>query len=456
MSYKEKLEAIRVFYQSGATRSGKFRKEQLKLLKKALRDNEKEIYAALHADLKKSKEEAYISELGLVIAEINEIRRNLDEWMRPEVVSTNFVNFPSKSILYKDPYGVVLVIAPWNYPVLLSLMVAVGAIAAGNCVVVKPSELAPASANIIEKVLSVFPKEYIQVAKGDGSEVINEMMDGFRFDYVFYTGGTTVGRIIYEKAARQLIPVTLELGGKSPCIVEQDANLPIAAKRIVFGKFLNAGQTCVAPDYLLVHRAVKNRFISALEESITAFYGNDPSQCNDYGRIINTKRFDTLVGFISQGHIVYGGKYDRGSLYIAPTILENVAPDAPLMREEIFGPILPMFTFNTYEEAAAIVAQHPDPLAFYVFTTDKQKEADWIGNTSFGGGCVNNTIVHLSNPALPFGGVGNSGLGSYHGKYSFDTFTRIKPVLRTANWLDPFLKYPPFKGRLSVFKRIIR
>ncbi len=454
MSYKESLEAMRSYYDSQATRSYTFRKEKLKQLKKALRVHEKEIFEALYQDLKKSKEETYVSELGMVISEINHLLSNLKDWMRPEQVSTNFVNFPSKSILYRDPLGVILAISPWNYPLQLSLMVVAGAMATGNCVVLKPSELAPATATILEKILSTFSKEYVRVIQGDGAEVVNNLMDDFRFDHVFYTGSTTVGRIVYEKAAQKLTPVTLELGGKNPCIVEQDAVVPVAAKRIVFGKFLNLGQTCIAPDYLLVHRSVKNRLITALEEAINSFYGEDPAKSYDYGKIINTKRFDTLVSYLRQGTIVYGGQHDREKLYIAPTILENVPLDSPMMKDEIFGPVLPLFTFNTHEEAAAIVKQHPNPLAFYVFTNDKQTEEKWIPHTPFGGGCINNTVVHFTNAALPFGGVGNSGIGSYHGKYTFDTLTRIKPVLKTPNWMDLPMKYPPFRGRLAIFKKI--
>lgn len=454
MSYKESLDAMQAFYKSHATRSYAFRKEQLKKLKKILRSHEKEIYAALYSDLKKSREETYISELGLVISEIDHLLSNLKEWMQPEKVNTNLVNFPSKSMLYKDPLGVVLVIAPWNYPLQLSLMPIAGAIATGNCVVLKPSELAPATAAMLEKILSAFPKTYIQVAQGDGAEVVDVLMRDFRFDHVFYTGSTRVGRIVYEKAAKKLTPVTLELGGKNPCIVEQDAVLPVAAKRIVFGKFMNLGQTCIAPDYLLVHRSVKNRFITAVEEALNRFYGNDPSKSYDYGKIINAKRFDTLVSYLNQGTVVYGGQHDRDKLYIAPTILENVSPEAPVMQDEIFGPILPLFTFNTHEEALALVEQNPNPLAFYVFTNDRQTEEKWISQIPFGGGCVNNTVVHFTNAALPFGGVGNSGMGAYHGKHSFDTLTRIKPVLKTPNWPDLSVKYPPFKGRLGIFKRI--
>ena len=442
------------FYKSQETRSYKFRREQLKKLKKALQEREKEIYTALYDDLKKSREEAYISELGMVISEISHLLRNLKEWMRPETVSTNLVNFPSKSILYRDPLGVILVIAPWNYPLQLSLMVVAGAIAAGNCVVLKPSELAPATAAILEKILAVFPKNYIQVIQGDGAEIVDGLMKDFRFDHIFYTGSTAVGRIIYEKAAKQLVPVTLELGGKNPCIIEQDAVLPVTAKRIVFGKFLNVGQTCIAPDYLLVHRSVKNRLITSLEEAIHLFYGEDPANSYDYGRIINVKRFDTLVAYMNQGTVVYGGQHNRESLYIAPTILENVSPASPVMREEIFGPVLPLFTFNTHEEAMALVEQNPNPLALYVFTADRQKEEKWIHSMPFGGGCVNNTVVHFANDAMPFGGVGNSGLGAYHGKHTFDTLTRVKPVLKTPVWVDPSLKYPPFKGRLGIFKKL--
>jgi aldehyde dehydrogenase (NAD+) len=450
-------ERLRSYFESGATRSYDFRKRQLQRFKQAIIEHEEEILQALFTDLKKNAAEAYATEIGLTLAEINKTLKNLHKWMRPEKVSTNLVNLPSKSYLLRDPLGVVFIIAPWNYPFQLSLLPIAGAIAGGNCVVVKPSELAPASAAVIEEIISkTFSTEYIFVAQGEGSVVVPELMNTFRFDHVFYTGSIPVGKIIYELAAKNLVPVTLELGGKSPCIVESDAALKTAAKRIALGKFTNAGQTCVAPDYVLVHESIKEQFIELLMEAVKQMYGDDPSNSNDYGKIITRRRFDSLIKYLPQGKIIYGGKTDAEKLYISPTLLTDVKLDSPLMNGEIFGPIFPILSYSTFEEARKIVAQNPDPLAFYIFTNSKEKEHQWLQSVSFGGGCVNNTALHFTNDNLPFGGVRNSGIGSYHGKYSFDAFTHTKAVLKTPNWIDPSLKYPPYEGKLKWLKKIFK
>lgn len=451
------LEKMRIFYNRGFTKPYTFRKEQLKNLKKTLLRYEEEIYLALHADLGKSREEAYATELGLVLAEINFILKNLKEWMQPKPVSTTLVNLPSSSKIYSDPLGVVLIIAPWNYPLQLLLLPLAGALAGGNCVILKPSELASATEAVIKKIIEeTFPADYVSVMSGDGATLIPRLMQAFRFDHVFYTGSTPVGKTIYKMAAETLTPVTLELGGKSPAIIEADALLPVAARRIVLGKFVNAGQTCIAPDYLLVHAAVKEALVKEMTAAIQKFYGQDSASSYEYGKIINEKRFDKLVSYLQQGRIVYGGRSDRALRWLEPTLMDQIPPDAPLMTEEIFGPILPVISFDTTEEALKIVQQNPDPLAFYLFTSDKQKENYWIETLSFGGGCVNNTAWHFANKQFPFGGVGNSGIGAYHGKYSFHTFTREKPVMKSPAWFDPSLKYPPLKGRLNIFKKIIR
>jgi aldehyde dehydrogenase (NAD+) len=451
------LQGMRNYFLNGATRSLEFRKKQLQALKKVILDHEKEIEKALYQDLKKSAEETYATETGLLLAEINVTLKNLREWMQPRVAGTDMVNLPSGSKIFRDPLGVVLIIAPWNYPLQLLLIPLVGAIAGGNCSVLKPSELAPATSAIIEKMVSeIFPSDYVKVVMGDGAEVVPPMMKNFRFDHVFYTGSIPVGKSIYQLAAEQLTPVTLELGGKSPAIVHSDANLSIAARRIILGKFINTGQTCIAPDYVLVHEAVKERFINKLKETITKFYTDDPSSSNDYGKIINEKRFDKLVSYLSQGKIVFGGQHNRSELYIAPTVLEDVSLDAALMKEEIFGPLLPIISYDNTEEAMKIVQRNSGPLALYLFTDSKRIETEWIEKISFGGGCINNTDWHFTNYYLPFGGVGNSGIGAYHGKYTFDTFTRAKPIMKTPTWFDPSIKYPPFKGKLGLFKKIIR
>ena len=460
MPYAEpsQLLKMRSHFESGVTRNCRFRINQLTLLKKAILAHQDEIAAALYADLGKSPEEAYSTEIGLVLSELSLAIKKLPRWMASRSVLTDLANLPSSSKLYRDPLGVVLIISPWNYPFQLLIIPLIGAIAGGNVAVVKPSELAVHTAAVIEKLLvHTFPSEYIQVIQGDGSKIVPLLMQDFRFDHIFYTGSIPVGKAIYRQAAESLIPVTLELGGKSPCIIEPDAQLHIAAKRIILGKFLNAGQTCIAPDYLLVHTSVKDQLLMQLTSVIEQFYTSDPSVSYDYGKIINEKRFDTLVSYLEMGELLYGGRHDRSKLFISPTIMGGEGlKDTPLMKEEIFGPILPLLTYTTREEAMAIIQQNPNPLAFYVFTGDRKSGDAWIRDIPFGGGCINNADWHFTNHRLPFGGVGNSGMGAYHGKYSFDTFTRIKPVLKTPVWFDPFIKYPPFKGRLRLFQWIFR
>jgi aldehyde dehydrogenase (NAD+) len=457
MPYKDILRMMHLHFESGVTRPYAFRLKKLKDLKQAILDFEEEIYAALFYDLKKSREEAYATEIGLTLCEVNTAIKNLQQWMEVEYVPTDLVNLPSTSKIYRDPLGVVLIISPWNYPFQLLFNPLIGAIAGGNCMVLKPSEFAPAVASVMQKICDkIFPREYISLIQGDGATVIGEMMQDFRFDHIFYTGSVAVGRQIYKLAAENLIPVTLELGGKSPCIVEADANIKVAARRIVLGKFINAGQTCIAPDYILVHHSRKELLIEKLKESIEEFYTENAVESEDYGKIINVKRFDTLLSYLSHGRVIYGGQSDRHKLFIAPTLIMDIEPDAALMRDEIFGPILPILSFDNMEEAVDIVKQNANPLAFYLFTSSNRKEKQWIESVAFGGGCVNNTDWHFTNHHLPFGGVGNSGIGAYHGKFTFDLFTRRKPVLKTPNWFDPFLKYPPFKGRLWLFKWMIR
>jgi len=450
------LQQMRSYFETGATRSYEFRKAQLQLLKKTALEYEEEIYAALYKDLKKSREEAYASELGLLLAEINNALKNLKKWMKPKSAGTDLVNLPASSKIYRDPLGVVLIISPWNYPFQLLLIPLVGAIAGGNCATLKPSEFAAATSSVIEKIITqIFSKEYIQVVQGDGAEIIPSMMQSFRFDHVFYTGSIPVGKIIYQLAAKDLVPVILELGGKSPVIIEGDANMDVAARRIVMGKFLNAGQTCIAPDYLLVHESIKDKFLEKLKNTIHSFYGNDKMASEDYGKIINEKRFDKIISYLSDGKIIIGGENDRSKLFIAPTVLENVSIDSLVMKDEIFGPILPVLSFSSHEEALKIIRHNANPLAFYLFTSNAEKEKKWIESVPFGGGCINNTAWHFTNHHIPFGGIGNSGIGAYHGKNTFEAFTHAKPVMKTPTWIDPNIKYPPFKGKLKIFKWII-
>jgi aldehyde dehydrogenase (NAD+) len=456
MSFQELLENQRNYFNSGATRSYAFRKTQLEKLKAALLQHEYEIYAALKADLGKSDTEAYASELGLVLTELNTHLRKLNSWMKPKSISTNLVNLPSSSKMYYDPLGVVLIIAPWNYPFQLLLNPLVGAISAGNCAVLKPSELTPHTEAVIEKIMqSLYDEHYVAVLKGNGAEVVPELMQHFRFDHVFFTGSIPVGKAVYEMAAKQLVPVTLELGGKSPTIIHADADLKTAAKRIAVGKWINVGQTCIAPDYILIEESVKPIFVQHLIDTIKQFYGN-AANSEDYGKIVNEKRFDTLVSYLQHGHIIYGGEHDKINRFIGPTLLDQVSLDSPLMKEEIFGPLLPILTFQTKEEALAIVQRNNHPLSFYVFTNSSAVSEWWMQHVPFGGGCINNTVYHFTNEHFHFGGIGNSGIGSYHGYKSFETFSHAKPVLKTPNWFDPALKYPPFKGKLKLFKWLIK
>lgn len=451
------LQAMRHFYACGATRSFAFRKRQLLLLREALLKYDSRINDALFADLKKSPEEAYATETGMVLTEIRVALKNLHRWMKPAGARTNLLNLPSSAKIYRDPLGVVLIIAPWNYPLQLLLVPLVGAIAGGNCVVLKPSEMAPAIAAVLDTIIrETFSPDYVRLIQGEGAEVVPALMGSIRFDHIFYTGSAAVGRVVYQLAAKDLVPVTLELGGKSPAVVESDADLSSTVRRIALGKFTNAGQTCVAPDYVLVHASVKERFMEKLKETIREFFGETALESYSYGRIINEKRFDKLAGYLKEGRIFIGGDCRRSELFIAPTVMEDVPLQSALMTEEIFGPILPVYSFGSTEEALEIIRRNADPLAFYVFTSDARKERKWMESLAFGGGCVNNTLWHVANHHLPFGGIGGSGIGAYHGRHSFDTFTHSKPVMRTPTWFDPGIKYPPFKGKIKWFRLFMR
>ncbi|MBB1283393.1 aldehyde dehydrogenase [Flavisolibacter sp. BT320] len=454
---QQNLQQLRAFFATGATKEYAFRKAALEKLRYAILQFEEDLMQALYDDLKKSREESWVTEIGFLHAEIRHTLKHLKGWMKPEKVGTNLLNLPSKSYVYKEPLGVVLIIGPWNYPFQLLFAPLVGAIAAGNCVVLKPSEYAPATAAVMKKLLAAtFPPDFILYAEGDGAVVVPGMMNSFRFDHVFYTGSIPVGKAVYEMAARQLVPVTLELGGKSPCVVESDANLNVAARRIAVTKFSNAGQMCVAPDYVLVHRSKKAPFVEALKKTITTFFTEDPSASESYGKIINEKSFQRLTAYLQKGTILHGGRTDAASHYIEPTLLEMQDTAAAIMGEEIFGPLLPILPFDTFEEAKSLIERNANPLAFYVFTESKEKEERWLRDIAFGGGCVNNASWHLTNFNLPFGGRGNSGIGAYHGKYSFDVFSHQKAVMKTPTWFDPKIKYPPFGGKLKLFKKVIR
>ena len=447
----------RKYFETGVTRSIAFRKDQLRKLKEAVLTHEADINAALYQDLRKSEYEAFGSETGQVLKEIDFTIKHLGQWAKPQSVATPLMFLPSSSRIYRDPLGTVLIIAPWNYPLLLTLSPLISAIAGGNTAVVKPSEEAQQTALVIEKIIqSVYPSSYVHVVQGIGGEVIPAMMDAVRFDHVFFTGSTFVGQKIMEMAAKKLIPVTLELGGKSPCIVDPSANLEYTAKKIVWSKLMNAGQTCVAPDYVLVHQSIKQSLLEKMVENIGKMLGEDPQQSVDFGRIINNKRFSKLVSYLEKGKIVSGGRHDDKDLYIEPTIMEGVDIADPVMQEEIFGPILPIITYQDRQEVVDWVEKNPFPLSLYVYADDAEVQEYYISRIRFGGCCINNGIIHLGNPHLPFGGVGYSGVGQYHGKFGFEAFTRPKSVLHSRSWFDVPVWYAPYKGKTSLLKKIFK
>ena len=450
------INALKDYFSTGATQTYAFRLLQLERLKKAVLDSEKILYEALYADLKKTDEDAWATEVGFFLSELNYTIKHLQEWMQPKSVATNLVNMPSTSYTIQEPLGVVCIIAPWNYPFQLLFTPLIGAIAGGNCAVLKPSEFAPATAKVMAKIIEdLFPNNYMLYLEGDGATVLPPLLTENRFDHIFYTGSTAVGKIIYKYAAEKLVPVTLELGGKSPAVITADANLRVAARRLANPKFSNCGQMCIAPDYILVPSDLKDKLIKELIIAIQSFYGADSEASDHYGKIINDKQWLRITSYLSEGEIVYGGKSNREKLFIEPTIMTGIHADAKIMQDEIFGPILPILTYASKEEALAIIQKNPNPLAFYVFTENKADEQYWLTNVPSGGACVNNATMHITNHDLPFGGRGYSGTGGYHGKLSFDTFTHTKSVLKTPTWIDPSFKYPPYKGKAWLLKRLI-
>ena len=449
------IERQKQYFRTGETRSVSFRKEQLIKLREAVLRFEPQLLAALKEDLNKSEQEAYTTEIGIVLSEIRTALRYVRRWSKPERARTPMTHFGASSRIVPEPYGTTLIIGPWNYPVNLMLVPVVSAIAAGNTIVMKPSEMAPATSRALAALVrETFRPEYATLIEGEAS-VSTELLKR-PFDHIFFTGSPQVGRIVMEAAAKQLIPVTLELGGKSPCIVHKDARLSLAAKRVVYGKLTNAGQTCVAPDYLLVHREAKAALLKEIESIVETFYGQDPIRDPDYGRIVNERHYRRLLGYLADGRIAYGGQTDDASLKIAPTLLEDVSPNSKVMREEIFGPILPVLEYESTEELLSIVRENPKPLALYVFSENKQFQQDIIREVPFGGGCVNDTLMHLGTPYLPFGGVGTSGIGSYHGEHGFRTFSHYKSVLKQTSRFDFPFRYPKAKNGLSIIRKLLR
>lgn len=450
-----KIEGLRKRFQSHETFSLAFRRKQLKALGEAIAIFEAPLLNALHDDLHKPKVEGYISELAFVLSDIQYTLRHLSKWAKPQKRHSPLVAWPASARVSPQPYGIALIMGPWNYPFQLLFSPMVGAIAAGNCICLKPSEFAPNTAEVISRLVGeTFPDDLVTTIEGS-SETAQSLIRE-KFDYIFFTGSTNVGREIMKAAARNLTPVTLELGGKSPCIVCRDSKIRQTARRIIWGKFLNAGQTCVAPDYVLVDVTIKEALLNSMRQVVKEFYGSIPQQSPDYGRIINQNHFARLIQYLPQGQIVVGGDYDEKDLYIAPTILTELAPDASVMQEEIFGPILPVLEFHELDDVFSRLAGEPKPLAMYLFTNDKHTEKRFLLMTASGGVCVNDTLTQILGKDLPFGGVGLSGMGSYHGKASFDTFSHFRSILKRSTKFDPSFRYPPVKIPLERLRGMLR
>ncbi|PIH31122.1 aldehyde dehydrogenase [Staphylococcus epidermidis] len=454
---RDKFNNSKAFFNTHKTKNLKFRKQQLKLLSKNIKNHENELLDALYKDLGKSKVEAYATEIGMLLKSIKLMRKELKNWSKTKQTDTPLYLFPTKSYIKKEPYGTVLIIGPFNYPVQLVFEPLIGAIAAGNTAIVKPSELTPHVAIVIKDIIEdTFDEAYVSVVEGGIEET--QTLLSLPFDYMFFTGSEKVGKIVYEAAARKLIPVTLELGGKSPVIVDDTANIKVASERISFGKFTNAGQTCVAPDYILVQRKVKNDLIKALKKTITEFYGENIEKSPDFGRIVNQKHFNRLNDLIQihKDNVVFGGNSSKEDLYIEPTLLDNITNDNKIMKEEIFGPILPIITYDNFDEVLEIIQSKSKPLSLYLFSEDENMTHRVVEELSFGGGAINDTLMHLANPKLPFGGVGSSGIGQYHGKYSFDTFSHMKSYTFKSTRLESSLFFPPYKGKFKYIKTFFK
>lgn len=451
----ELLNKQKEYFYQGHTRDVDWRIAQLKKLKAAIIKYEPAIVKALYEDLRKPEFEAYATEVGFVLDSIGHTIKNLHGWAKPLKVKTPIHQPFSKSYVLYEPYGVTLVISPFNYPFQLSIEPLVGAIAAGNTVILKPSEYTTATEALLETLIrEVFEPEYVTVVTG-GKEVVTELIHA-PFDYIFFTGSVPVGKVVMKAAAENLVPVTLELGGKSPTVVHSDANLKIAAKRIVWGKFMNAGQICVAPDYIYVQESVKEAFIKEVCEQVLAFYGAMPKDSEDYCRIVNERQFDRLVTLIHHDKVVMGGQYDREDLYIAPTIMKDITWDDAVMSDEIFGPLMPILTYNHLDEVIKAVNARPKPLAFYIFTESHEVSKLMHEKISFGGGCINDTVSHVASSYMSFGGVGHSGLGGYHGEHSFGTFSHAKSILKKSTQFDMKLIYPPYKDRVGWVKKLMK
>jgi len=445
----------RAFFNSKKTFDIQRRKELLKNLKKEIENNEKEIENALFKDLGKSEGESYLTELHFIYSELNIAIKNIDKWVKRKSVRSSLLNFPSSDYIIAQPYGITLHISPWNYPFQLSIAPLIGAIAAGNTVILKPSEYSINTSLVLEKIIdNVFPEDLVKVIQG-GPEEATELLN-YRWDYIFFTGSLNVGKIVAEKAAKFLTPTTLELGGKNPCIIDETASIKVTAKRIVWGKFINCGQTCIAPDFLIVNEKIKNKLVNEIINQIKHIYGDDAQVSDSYGRIISKKHIDFLSSLLNNENIIYGGKIDSENKYFEPTLVEITDFNSNLMKQEIFGPILPIYKYKDFNEIDEIISRYKDPLALYIFTKKRKFGEKFLNNYSFGGGAINDTVVHIANDRLPFGGVGNSGMGKYHGESTFKTFSHFKPYISKPFWIDLPLRYPPFKKKISFLKKVLK
>ncbi|KXY45546.1 aldehyde dehydrogenase [Bacillus cereus] len=455
MSISSIVNKQKQYFYNGYTRSIETRKNNLKKLYDGIQRFEEEIFQALKLDLNKSVHESFTTEIGYVLKEISFQMKHISSWSKPKRVRTALTHFGSKGKVVPEPYGVTLIIAPWNYPFQLAIAPLVGALAAGNTVVLKPSELTPNVSKVLTRMLGeLFPEELVSVVEGGAQESTALLKEPF--DYIFFTGSVGVGKVVMEAAAKKLTPLTLELGGKSPCIVHKDAKLDVTARRIVWGKFLNAGQTCVAPDYMYVHSSVKEQLIEALRHEIAEQYGKDALQNDNYVRIVSERHFERLCTFLKDGKPVIGGNYTKETLHIEPTVLTNVTWQSAVMEDEIFGPILPIIEYDKIEEVIETIQHHPKPLALYVFSEDRKVQEKVTSNISYGGGCINDVVYHLATPYLPFGGVGSSGLGSYHGEQSFRTFSHYKSILSQSTAFDMKIRYSSTKSALKFIRKLLK
>lgn len=446
----------RNFYASGATKSCLFRQKALDTLKTAILRHEKELSEALKKDLGKSETESYMCEIGLTLSELSWMRRHLKGLIREKSVPTPLAQFAARSFRSPSPYGTVLIMSPWNYPVLLTLEPLIDALAAGNTAIIKPSAYAPSVSAVLSSLIrDCFPAEYVAVVTGGRAE--NQALLNQRFDKIFFTGGQTVGRQVLRCAAKHLTPVTLELGGKSPCIVEKSAKINLAAKRIVFGKFLNCGQTCVAPDYILCDESIRDELLTAIQKEILRQFGQEPLSHPDYGKIINEKHFHRILGLIDPDKLVCGGNYDESALRIAPTVMKNVTLKDAVMGEEIFGPLLPVLTYQSLDEAITLIKSQSHPLALYIFTESRSVQKKILSSCHFGGGCINDTIIHLATSAMPFGGVGGSGMGGYHGRAGFEEFSHTRSIVDKKTWMDLPIRYQPYSSmKMKLLKMFLK